>query len=133
MTMQSGAELRLPEPEGPSHAHAFWLQSSAELGHSHLMLVYTYAVNGTGQDGHIHTFQGHTRLAARHFHRMIGRTGPPIALPDGTHYHEVHGELDDEPFRPEPGYYTTVLSIPRHIHLYAGRSGPPIGVEPPGW
>ncbi|MGF7029638.1 hypothetical protein J2T17_000543 [Paenibacillus mucilaginosus] len=134
MNPQSLHANRSVEPEGPAHAHEFRIRTAPALGHTHHMLLYTYAVNGTGEDGHIHKFQGHTLMAdGSHFHRVTGQTGPAIPLPGGKHYHEASGELDDEPFQPKGGYYTTMLSVPRHVHGYAGRSGPPIGTEPPEW
>lgn len=122
---------------GPAHAHYARVEASIELGHRHTVDFFTYPVNGTGADGHVHDYQGVTRVAAYdgqvHFHRLLGITGPAIALADGSHYHLIGGEVNDEPFRFEGGSYRTVLTIPRHTHDYAGATGPGLGQEPEGW
>lgn len=121
----------------PSHAHYARVRSSYQQGHWHTVDFFTYPVNGSGSDGHHHDFQGVTRMAAYdgqiHFHRFYGITGPAIALPDGSHYHQINGEVNDEPFLFEGGSYKTVLSIPRHTHLYSGATSSGLGYEPAGW
>lgn len=120
-------------PQPPAHAHAFINWTSVALGHFHGVEMFVYAANGDGMDGHVHRYQGHTKMAMGHFHRFIGLTGPPIPLPDGSHYHEIDGLTNDEPFEFKQNYYKTVLSVKRHAHKFAGRTGTGIGYEPPGW
>ncbi|GAA3404701.1 YmaF family protein [Paenibacillus hodogayensis] len=121
----------------PAHAHYAAARSSTELGHWHWIYFFTYPVNGSAADGHVHDYQGTSRVAdykgVSHFHRFNGTTGPAIALADGTHYHLFSAELNDEPFQLEGGSYLTVLSIPRHTHSFSGPTGPGLGYEPPGW
>lgn len=122
---------------GPEHAHYASIPSSVSLGHRHLVDFFTYPVNGTATDGHIHDYQGTTRVAKYegqiHFHRLYGITGPAIALPDGSHYHAIDEKTNDEPFEFLGNNYKTVLTIPRHTHAYRGYTSVGIGYEPPGW
>lgn len=127
-------------PELPSvpltpiaHAHYAGGWTDIALGHAHWLELFTYPVNGGADDGHVHTFQGHTRMSARHFHRFLGTTGPAIALPNGEHIHEIDFELDDEPFVSKGNYYSTVMSVKRHIHRFRGMSGPEIGHDRGIW
>lgn len=111
----------------PSHAHYFAGISSETLEHKHLVQFFTYAVNGSAHDGHIHRFQGYTSVNDKHFHRFFGFTGPAIPLPDGSHIHLLKGEVDPEPFISKGNYYFTVLSVDRHTHRFSGPSGGGIG------
>lgn len=122
-----------------SHAHYFEVQTSITLSHSHRVQIFTYPNNGDGSDGHTHNFQGTSKLSnqqadIRHFHRMNTRTGPAIPLPDGSHYHEILDETNDEPFiLPYGNYYETIFTIERHTHVLKGATSPPVGIAPPHW
>ncbi len=115
---------------GPAHAHFFHGMTTMNLNHAHLLVLFTYPNNGYSDDGHIHRYQGITRYKQGHFHRFEGLTGPAIALPGGSHLHRIDNEVDEEPFRLQGGYYTTVSSIPRHRHRFGGMTGIPIGYDP---
>ncbi|PYI55000.1 YmaF family protein [Paenibacillus flagellatus] len=115
----------------PAHAHYLQAVTSRELGHSHIVQLFTYPVNGSARDGHVHDFQGHTFLDRDHFHRFYGKTGPALPLPDGSHYHDIRIEVDDEPFQFQGGSYKTVLTIPRHVHTFGGATGKPLGSDSP--
>lgn len=121
----------------PSHVHYFRGSTGETLQHTHFIEFFTYPVNGNGYDGHIHQFQGITELSlqgkVRHLHRFLTQTGPAISLPDGSHYHELHTEVDDEPFEHYGNYYRTVFAIQRHKHIIYGATGTPIGSVPPNW
>ncbi|WP_371861032.1 YmaF family protein [Paenibacillus macerans] len=116
-----------------AHAHAFYGSTSINLGHRHNVRFFTYPVNGGPSDCHFHRFQGITYTRDQHFHRFNGYTGPPVYLPDGSHFHWVDDVVDDEPFEFRGQYYITVTGIPRHRHSFQGRTGPPLGYEPPSW
>ncbi|MBP1155915.1 MULTISPECIES: YmaF family protein [unclassified Paenibacillus] len=117
----------------PSHAHMFRNWSVPEMGHTHLIELFTYPVNGSATDRHVHTYQGHTAMAAGHFHRFLSTTGPAIPLPDGSHYHVIDGVVDDEPFEFKGGFYVTVTRLKRHTHRFWGSTGSGLGYEPPDW
>lgn len=117
----------------PSHAHLFRGWSVPQLGHAHFVEIFTYSVNGNAADRHVHTYQGHSSVSSGHFHRFFGTTGPAIPLPNGSHYHDVDGALDDEPFEFKGGFYVTVTRIKRHTHGYKGFTGTGLGYEPPDW
>jgi hypothetical protein len=121
----------------PAHAHYFCGTTGEALQHAHVMEFFTYPVNGNGYDSHIHQFQGTTYYtlsgSARHLHRFIGYTGPAILRPDGSHYHEIHWEVNDEPFIHLGNYYRTVFAIERHKHRIEGQTGSPIGSVPDYW
>ena len=53
----------------------------------------------------MHYYEGTTTFNDGHVHYYSGWTGPPIPLPDGSHYHEFSGQTtyDDG-----------------HIHYYRG-------------
>ncbi|MCZ8512275.1 YmaF family protein [Paenibacillus filicis] len=115
----------------PSHAHHYHGMTSVTLNHRHIVDFYLYALNGSATDGHIHRYQGLTYIADRHFHRLIGNSGPAIPLPDGSHYHLIDGLTDEEPFINRGNFYSTVLSIDRHTHRLVGPTGRGIGYEDP--
>lgn len=120
-------------PSQPAHAHHCRIITLFNLGHRHVLNFFTYAVNGSGTDGHIHQFQGASSIADGHFHRFLGASGPAIPLADGSHYHEISGTVKDEPFEFKRGSYKTILAIQRHIHSFSGASGTGIGYEPADW
>lgn len=127
-----------PDPvKHPSHAHYFRGITGYTLQHAHQLEFFTYPVNGNGYDGHVHDFQGFTQDSLkgdrRHFHRFLTRTGPAIALPDGSHYHQVETTVDDEPFIHRGNYYRTVFAIQRHVHVIRGPTSTPIGSVPYDW
>lgn len=122
-----------PPPEidalRPSHAHHFRGNTSVTMGHFHLADFYAYAANGSANDKHTHRLQGYTYVNDKHFHRYLGNTGPAIPLPDGSHYHMIDIEVNDEPFITKGNFYSTVLSIDRHTHRLTGPTGTGIGYE----
>ncbi len=93
----------------------------------HELQLFTYPVNGSEGDGHVHTFQGHTLIDGRHFHRLQGTTGPALGLPNGDHYHLINSETINEPFAFRGGYYTTLLAVKRHTHTFHGATSTGLG------
>jgi hypothetical protein len=120
-------------PVKPPHAHYYGDETSVTQGHRHVVELFTYPVNGDGTDGHVHRYQGTTRMSANHFHRFDGYTGPAIALPNGSHYHMISDEVDSEPFQHRGRYFKTVVEIPRHVHSFSGPTGGPLGEPPKDW
>jgi hypothetical protein len=122
-----------------SHAHYFGVRTSIHLGHSHFLDFFSFPANGTSTDGHSHDYTGITKYSEkpiRHFHRYQGVTGAAIPLPDGSHYHEVLDEVNNEPFQLQPfggGMYKTILEIKRHTHSFSGLTGTEIGRPPHNW
>ncbi|OPH60759.1 hypothetical protein BC351_16300 [Paenibacillus ferrarius] len=78
----------------PAHVHFFKNITSEELKHRHLQRVYTFSVNGTAYDGHVHQYQGITGIRYGHYHNFFGISGPAIALQNGTHIHLLEGIVD---------------------------------------
>lgn len=44
-----------------SHNHYFQTSTFNTLDHSHFVNVYTFPVNGSADDGHVHYFKGITK------------------------------------------------------------------------
>lgn len=118
---------------GPAHSHYFASGTSHELGHTHTVQLFTYPVNGTAFEQHMHSFQGVTAINEGHFHRITGMTGPAIPFSGFMHTHPLFIYVNDEPFEFKEGYYETILSIPRHTHVLTGRTDFPVGFEPLHW
>ncbi|MEC0230873.1 YmaF family protein [Paenibacillus alba] len=78
----------------PAHVHFFKSITSEELKHHHLLRVYTFSVNGTANDGHVHQYQGITGIRYGHYHNYFGISGPAIALQNGTHIHLLEGIVE---------------------------------------
>ncbi|TVY10566.1 YmaF family protein [Paenibacillus cremeus] len=133
MKVDKESATPVQEVRKPAHAHAYHAVTSVTLEHSHVIELFVYPANGDAYDGHTHNYQGHTQMAAGHFHRLIGTTGPAIALPDGSHVHEMYDMVKDEPFSFQGGYYSTEMLIQRHVHAFTGPTGKGIGYAPAGW
>ncbi|WP_245920922.1 YmaF family protein [Melghirimyces profundicolus] len=58
-------------------------------------------------DHHVHEYRGTTTFDDGHVHHFHGITGPPIPLPNGSHYHEIQGT-------------TTTAGDTPHTHHYKG-------------
>ncbi|MGG1515290.1 YmaF family protein [Paenibacillus oryzisoli] len=84
----------------PAHVHFFRTTTSETLKHHHVLRLYTFSVNGTSYDQHVHQFQGISGIKYGHYHAYYGVTGPPIALPNGGHIHLLTGTV-------EPNLYNT--------------------------
>ncbi|NEW06250.1 hypothetical protein GK047_09525 [Paenibacillus sp. SYP-B3998] len=119
----------------PAHVHFFTTKTSETLHHYHLLRLYTFSVNGTAYDGHVHQYQGITGIKYGHFHNYYGQTGPAIPLRDGSHIHILKGVV-------EPNAYNTsrkgalVKSAEKegliselHQHTYFGYSTIGFGYE----
>ncbi|WP_347552051.1 YmaF family protein [Pseudalkalibacillus hwajinpoensis] len=87
--------------------------------HTHGYLIgFSFPVNGTDHDQHVHRVEGITIREERHQHRYSVQTGPPIPLPGGGHYHLFGGET---------------FSKEEHEHYFSGRTGKPLGSYPDDW
>ncbi|UJF31284.1 YmaF family protein [Paenibacillus hexagrammi] len=132
--------MRAPFP--PAHVHFFADITSEELGHHHVLRLYTFSVNGSDYDGHVHHYQGITGIKYGHYHTYYGVTGPPIPLPGGNHTHDLEGIVELNLFNTsrkdalEISAQKEGLIRTPHRHSYAGTSGPGFGYEgaevPPG-
>jgi hypothetical protein len=78
----------------PAHVHFFTTKTSEVLNHHHLLRLYTFSVNGTAYDGHVHQYQGITGIRYGHYHNFYGTSGPAIPLPDGSHIHSLQGIVE---------------------------------------
>jgi hypothetical protein len=107
---------------GPAHTHYFSTFSAVSKGHRHLLTVFTYPVNGNQSDDHVHSFQGVSSDAENHRHEFSGVTGPPIALPDGNHYHQVGGEIFLPIDHNHVGSIFTLDNALAHSHTYQAKT-----------
>ena len=129
--------------QAPAHAHYFEAITSVHLQHQHRMRGFTYSVNGSALDGHVHTFQGESELSRGHFHRFYGTTGPAIPLPNGAHYHAISGRVFNNYLQSlniilggaafTKGVQYSANSKDVHAHDYKGSTGVGIGYEPTLW
>jgi hypothetical protein len=119
----------------PAHVHFFETITTEELGHHHLLRLYTFNVNGTAYDQHVHQFQGISAIKYGHYHAFYGISGPPIAMADGSHFHLLSGVV-------EPNLYNTGrrgwlaksaqkegIIVQIHQHAYRGYSSTGFGYE----
>lgn len=127
-----GMHSRIP----PAHVHFFEVMSSEELKHKHLLRLYTFNVNGTACDGHVHQYQGITGIKYGHYHAYYGTTGPAIALQDGTHFHLLEGTVELNAYN-TPRRNALEISAKMeglikelHQHTYSGYSTIGFGYEP---
>ncbi|GFZ95463.1 hypothetical protein GCM10008018_47360 [Paenibacillus marchantiophytorum] len=116
--------------------HFFESKTSDELDHHHLIRVYTFSVNGTAYDCHVHQYQGITGIRYGHYHNFYGITGPAIALQDGTHFHLLDGIVELNAFNTSRSG-ALVLSAKNdglirelHQHNYSGYSSIGMSYEP---
>lgn len=120
----------------PAHVHFFTTVTSEDLGHHHLLRLYTFNVNGTSYDQHVHQYQGISGIKYGHYHTFYGVTGPPIAIANGAHIHMLQGIMD-------PNLYNTGrrgalvksaqkegIIVQLHQHAYQGYSSIGFGYEP---
>jgi len=122
----------------PSHSHYFHAQTTESVNHSHIIDVFTFNVNGSNDDKHFHHYTGITRMANNHYHRFYGKTGPPIPLDNGGHYHKVSGRVYfnyNEPIVVKYGgvVYDWDLGRDVHDHKYEGKTSDGIGYFPDDW
>ncbi|NOV01963.1 YmaF family protein [Paenibacillus planticolens] len=120
----------------PAHVHFFKAMSSKELEHNHLLRLYTYSVNGTAYDCHVHQYAGITGIKYGHYHNYFGTTGPAIALQNGRHIHFLEGTVEQNAFNTSRGK-ALVISAEKeglieelHQHTYSGYSTVGFGYEP---
>lgn len=121
----------------PPHAHPYRAITTTERGHRHVVYGFTFSANGSNLDDHTHFYRGITTAESGHYHRYYGITGPPIALPNGTHYHEISGRVYRNYVEPiETPYGGVVYQAGKkevHDHRYKGRTGEPLGYFPEDW
>ncbi|MCD1260649.1 hypothetical protein B5M42_017755 [Paenibacillus athensensis] len=119
----------------PAHAHFLKVITGDCLGHHHLMRAYTFSVNGTAYDGHVHEYQGITAIRYGHYHSYAGTTGPAIPLPDGSHYHLAQGLVQVNAYNTSRGKalvrsaQTEGLIRELHHHTYNGATSLPLGMD----
>jgi len=119
----------------PAHVHFLKVISGECLSHHHLLRVYTFSVNGTAYDGHVHQYQGITGIEYGHYHSYAGTTGPAIPLPDGSHYHLAQGLVQLNAYNTSRGGALTRsaqkegLISELHHHTYCGATTVPLGGE----
>jgi hypothetical protein len=127
--------LRLSSYVPPAHVHFFEVMSSDTLKHNHLLRLYTFNVNGTAYDGHVHQYQGITGIRYGHYHSYLGTTGPAIALQNGTHIHYLEGIVELNAFNTSRGNSLRIsakitgLITELHQHTYSGYSTTGFGYE----
>ncbi|MBP1962133.1 YmaF family protein [Paenibacillus aceris] len=120
----------------PAHVHFFKVMSSTDLDHNHLLRLYTFNVNGTSYDGHVHQYQGITGIKYGHYHAYFGTTGPAIALQNGNHFHFLEGIVELNAFNTPRGHALEIsarmegLIEELHQHTYSGNSTLGFGYEP---
>lgn len=128
--------MRLSSYIPPAHVHFFKVMSSITLDHDHLLRLYTFNVNGTAYDGHVHQYQGITGIRYGHYHNYFGTTGPAIALQNGTHIHFLEGVVELNAYNTSRGgalkisAQKTGLITELHQHSYSGYSTAGFGYEP---
>ncbi|WP_167357172.1 YmaF family protein [Paenibacillus pectinilyticus] len=120
----------------PAHVHFFTTTTSEELGHHHLLRLYTFSANGTSYDAHVHHYQGITGIKYGHYHAYYGITGPPISLANGSHIHLLTGIVDLNLYNTSrsgalvKSANTEGLIVELHQHTYQGYSTTGFGYEP---
>ncbi|NGP44254.1 hypothetical protein G4V62_04540 [Bacillaceae bacterium SIJ1] len=113
--------------KGVAHTHSFLIKSSTNEGHCHDLKAYLFAVNGSNEDEHIHTFKGVTSFTKGHEHIFNGQTGPPIPLPNGGHVHEVKGVVEKNGTNEDVSVAYDFFKKANHQHSYKGFTGLTIG------
>ncbi|MGA9288016.1 MAG: YmaF family protein [Anaerobacillus sp.] len=102
-----------------AHAHYFKGELEVSDEHDHEILIgYSFPVNGTSFDQHVHRIEGLTIKENGHQHRYGLQSGPAIPLPAGGHYHTFEGKT---------------FSVENHAHSFRGETGLPLGNYPPNW
>ncbi|NOU72243.1 hypothetical protein GC098_12550 [Paenibacillus sp. LMG 31458] len=120
----------------PAHVHFFEIITSEELNHHHLLRLYTFNVNGTAYDNHVHQYSGISGIRYGHYHAYYGTTGPAIALQDGTHFHLLDGTVELNAYNTSRGGALVKskqiegLIQELHRHSYAGYSSIGMSYEP---
>lgn len=118
----------------PAHAHYYYADSTIKEDHEHIVDGFTFSVNGSNTDNHMHAFKGVTSFEKGHYHRYYGKTGSAIPLPNGTHYHEISGRVYFNYNVPEEIEHGGVVYSPAkkdvHDHNFKGLSGEPLGYYP---
>lgn len=121
----------------PVHAHYYHALSTENLGHRHLVDGFTFPVNGSDNDKHVHHFTGLTKFEQRHYHRYYGVTSPAIPIEGGGHYHTIKGRVYNAYIDPEVVKFGGVVYSPTqkdvHDHNYEGRTGEGLGYFPENW
>ncbi|MBD0380763.1 YmaF family protein [Paenibacillus sedimenti] len=119
----------------PAHVHFFTMKTSEDLGHHHLLRLYTFNNNGTAYDGHVHQYQGITGIVYGHYHNYYGTTGPAISLQNGTHIHLLEGIVEYNLYNTPRGRALLIsaqkdgLIRELHRHTYSGYSSIGFGYE----
>ncbi|WLR58621.1 YmaF family protein [Guptibacillus hwajinpoensis] len=107
--------VALPE----AHSHYFHGSIEKRYNHHHLSMIgFSFPVNGSSFDQHVHRIEGITVMEQGHQHRYSVQSSPPITLPGGGHYHTFSGET---------------ISKEKHEHYFSGQTSPPIGNPPLNW
>ncbi|WNR42585.1 YmaF family protein [Paenibacillus roseipurpureus] len=120
----------------PAHVHFFTTITSETLSHHHLLRLYTFSVNGTSYDGHVHQYQGISGIKYGHYHAYYGVTGPPIALANGEHFHMLDGIVDLNLYNTSrrgtlmKSAKLEGIILELHQHLYQGYTSVGFGYEP---
>lgn len=120
----------------PAHVHFFEIMTSETLQHDHLLRLYTFSMNGTAYDKHVHQYQGISGIKYGHYHTYYGTTGPAIALLDGTHFHLLDGTVELNAYNTprkdalERSAASEGLIRELHQHTYVGYSSAGFGYEP---
>ncbi len=107
--------FELPE----AHAHYFRGSLEERFNHQHFQILgFSFPINGSSFDLHVHRIEGITIEEEGHQHRYSVESGPPILLAKGGHYHKFSGET---------------VSKENHKHYFSGETSLPIGNSPLNW
>lgn len=102
-----------------AHSHQFEGRIEIRNNHNHSLLIgFSFPVNGSAYDQHVHQIEGLTIEEDGHQHRFSVQSGPPIQLYSGEHIHNFDGETS---------------SADNHKHFISGRTGSPLGNYPIDW
>lgn len=100
-----------------AHAHHFKAQTEERDGHHHIIIGFSFPASGNDSDEHFHRLEGLT-IKNSHQHRFSAKSGPPIPLEGGGHYHQFNGET---------------FSKTKHEHYFSGRTSRVLGNYPDNW
>lgn len=100
-----------------AHAHHFRAVTEEKSGHEHIIIGFSFPACGNDRDKHIHRLEGIT-IQNSHQHRFSLKSGPPIPLQGGGHYHVFNGET---------------FSKVSHEHSFSGKTSRALGHYPANW
>lgn len=102
-----------------AHSHHIKGRIEKRNNHNHALIIgFSFPVNGSAYDQHVHQIEGLTIEEDGHQHRYSVQSGPPIPLSSGEHFHNFNGET---------------FSANNHRHFFSGRTGSPLGNYPIDW